>query len=84
MANVGGIGRKPQAPCHAVAEDEEGEEWEVVPESAAVATDANANDLVPPQPPLPADAAVDAPPISPFAAAQPGPDAQVRYKFSIL
>ena len=47
----------------------------MVPESAAVATDVNANDLVP-QPP-PAEAAVDAPPISPFAAAQPAADAQV-------
>ena len=62
----------------AVAEDEEGGDWELVAESATVATDANANDLVP-RPARAAEAAVDGPPISPFAAAQPAVDAQVRH-----
>ena len=51
----------------------------MVPASATLSTDANANDLVP-QPPPVADpeAAVEGPPISPFAAAQPAADAHVR------
>ena len=60
----------------AVAEDEAEEEWEVVPQSADVETDANANDMVPP--PMSTDAAVDAPPISPFAVAQPAAGVEVR------
>ena len=58
----------------AVAEEDAGE-WEVLPKGTDMATDANANDLVPP--PVPMEAAVVAKPISPFAAAQPAAGVQV-------
>ncbi len=53
----------------------------MVPASATLSTDANANDLVPPPPSTTTDpeaAPVERPAISPFAAAQPATDAHVR------